>query len=175
MLTPPVAGSNSALGFFITDKDGTKYFSHGGANVGFRGIFFGSFESGDGVVVFVNSDNGQIINEIVNSVARVYNWKNFITTDKRKLVALPDSVLNKYVGEYQSEEPKVKIQIARRGQHLEAAAYGTFERMYFVGERKFFLMSSPNIYAEFQLDANGSPTNVIVKDGDTARINAKKL
>jgi hypothetical protein len=53
------------------------YFQHGGANEGFRSQYYGSLEGGNGVVVMVNSDNGAIMPEVVNSVAIVYGWKDF--------------------------------------------------------------------------------------------------
>ena len=175
MLTPALSSSNSALGFFITKKQGETYFSHGGANAGFRGIYFGSFQSGDGVAIFVNSDNGQIMNEIVNSVATVYKWKDFVNQEKRKLVLVPQATMEKFAGTYESETPRMKIQIAKRGEHLEASAGNNFERVYFVAENRFFLMSSPNVYAEFQRTADGGVNGIKVYEGDKVVIDAKRL
>jgi hypothetical protein len=71
-------GDNSAtLGAFIGDRNGEKYFFHDAGNEGYRGLYYGSVEGGNGVVIFVNSDEGNIILELLNSVANVYNWKGF--------------------------------------------------------------------------------------------------
>lgn len=75
-LTPYIDNS-AALGTFIQERDGVKYFFHDAGNKGFRGLYFASVEGGDGLVVFVNSEDGNIIIELLNSVASVYGWKGF--------------------------------------------------------------------------------------------------
>jgi CubicO group peptidase (beta-lactamase class C family) len=71
----PNGDVHAALGVFIDNPGGAVYFQHGGANEGFRCQYMGSLSGGDGLVIMVNSDNGDIIPEIVNSIARVYHWK----------------------------------------------------------------------------------------------------
>ena len=71
----PYGDVHAALGVFIDSTDGRIYFQHGGANEGFRCQYMGSLSGGDGLVIMVNSDNGAIIPEIMNSVSRVYHWK----------------------------------------------------------------------------------------------------
>lgn len=75
-LTPYIDNS-SALGTFVQERNGVKYFFHDAGNKGYRGLYFGSVEGGDGLVVFVNSEDGDIIIELLNSVASVYGWKGF--------------------------------------------------------------------------------------------------
>lgn len=70
----PYFDKSAALGVFISQGASTKSFSHGGANEGFRCQYYGSLEGGSGVVVMVNSDNGAILQELINSVALVYKW-----------------------------------------------------------------------------------------------------
>ena len=71
----PAGDAHAALGVFINSSDSAVYFQHGGANEGFRCQYTGSLSGGDGLVIMVNSDNGAIIPEIVNSISRVYHWK----------------------------------------------------------------------------------------------------
>ena len=78
MLTPYIHKS-AALGVFILNKKGTKYFSHGGVDEGFVSQYVGSFEGGNGVVVMTNTYNEALFKEIINSVATVYNWKDYYT------------------------------------------------------------------------------------------------
>ncbi|MFX8797707.1 hypothetical protein ABTM57_20515, partial [Acinetobacter baumannii] len=67
--------------------------------------------------------NGQpFIQELLNSVATVYNWKDFYKPVKKKLVLVPDILLSKYVGDYYSENPKIKITITKNGNQLELTA-----------------------------------------------------
>ena len=100
MMTPVLG--NAALGFFILDKSGEPYFSHQGANVGFRSVFFASLTTGQGVVIFINSDNGQIMEEIANSVALTYGWKNFYAPPVKQLVTISPRQAETLVGVYQS-------------------------------------------------------------------------
>ena len=92
--------SSVALGVFIEKKGKEKYFGHNGADEGFLSAYTGSFENGNGVVVMVNSDNGRILNEVINSVATVYGWKDYYKPVVKKVVPVPDSVLNSYAGDY---------------------------------------------------------------------------
>jgi CubicO group peptidase (beta-lactamase class C family) len=73
----PYVDSSAALGVFIGRRGEMKLFQHNGANEGFRCVYYGSFDGGEGVVVMVNSDNGNILNEVLAGVATVYGWKGF--------------------------------------------------------------------------------------------------
>lgn len=90
----------AALGVFISKAGGDTYFSHGGANEGFRSQYYGDINTGDGVVVMVNSDNGGILNEVINSVATVYHWKGFYKPAKKTVIQLSGAALQMYVGTY---------------------------------------------------------------------------
>ncbi|TVP73296.1 MAG: class A beta-lactamase-related serine hydrolase [Gemmatimonadales bacterium] len=66
------------LGFTLREGDGHLWFSHGGANRGFRATFLAMAHEGRGVVVMTNSDAGMgIANEIVRAVAREYGWPSY--------------------------------------------------------------------------------------------------
>ena len=73
----PYIDSSSALGVFVLNKGGVKYFNHGGVDEGFVSQYIGSFEGGNGVVVMCNSTDKTILYEIINSIATVYKWKNY--------------------------------------------------------------------------------------------------
>lgn len=92
--------SNVALGVFLVKKSGDVYFNHNGGNEGFLCTSYGSLEGGNGVVVMINSNDFSIINEVVNSVATVYNWKDFYKPVFRKLFIVPRDSLSNYTGKY---------------------------------------------------------------------------
>lgn len=77
MLTPNKVADWIGIGFFIKSKNNDVItFSHGGWNEGYISEFRSYRKGGKGVVVMINSNEGQpIINEIVNSVAKVYEWE----------------------------------------------------------------------------------------------------
>jgi CubicO group peptidase (beta-lactamase class C family) len=176
MITPVLPGSDAALGVFIKEKGGEKYFYHTGANMGYRSIYYGSCATGNGVVVMINSDNAQILDEIVNSVAVAYGWKDFYNPEVRKLTALPDSLAARYAGEYHSDQPAFTIKVRRQNGMLELSARGdgNFEKMYFTSPTVFFLASAPDTYAEVLSADQGKTYTLQVKQGGRVLFTAKK-
>ena len=74
MLTPVISGAG--LGFML-EKDNPGQFGHGGADEGFQAMLTMNAESGQGVAVMANSDNGIAVAEfVIPSVAKEYGWKN---------------------------------------------------------------------------------------------------
>jgi hypothetical protein len=75
MLTPQI--ENVGLGLFLGGKNNPGQFGHNGADEGFQAILTMFSDSGHGVVVMANSDNGVTIgNYLIKSVAREYAWNN---------------------------------------------------------------------------------------------------
>lgn len=96
----PYIDSVAALGVFIVNKNGSQYFNHNGGNEAFLCTSYGSLEGGNGVVIMINGENFGVIRELMNSVARVYDWKDFYTPSFRKLVSLSEVQMQQYTGEY---------------------------------------------------------------------------
>lgn len=166
MLTPVLDSSNASLGFFIVTKGGEKYFQHAGSNVGYKCNFYGSFNSGKGVVVMINCDKYDIVPEIINSVAITYHWNEFYQPERRKLVKVADSVLDKYTGKYLMEEPHMQFNIKKiDGQLYLASGTDEFERMYFTSKDSFLLLSSKQLVWEFINDGTPNTYQLIIKQG----------
>lgn len=71
----PVGVGPFAVGLQVEKRGEGWYFSHGGANWGFRADVLGHVRKGYGVVVMTNGDNGgPVISEIEARVAAAYNW-----------------------------------------------------------------------------------------------------
>tara|TARA_B100000809_G_C15104084_1_gene518040 strand:+ start:549 stop:2054 length:1506 start_codon:yes stop_codon:yes gene_type:complete len=99
MLTPQEYVSWMGIGFFLEGKDESTRFKHNGWNEGFISDFQGYKKIGSGVVIMINSNEGQgIINEIMNSIAKEYEWTDFLPKET-KLETLDESIL-KYIGTY---------------------------------------------------------------------------
>lgn len=133
----PYIDSNAALGVFVTKRGDDTWFSHGGANEGFRSQYYGDIKNGDGVVVMVNSDNGGILQEVVNSVATVYNWHGFYNPAKKTVIALPEATAKRYVGKYLSNGDTIKV-FLNNGRLLLDGGEGIW-KMYFTTEKDFFV------------------------------------
>jgi len=98
MLTP-VFG-RAALGLFITEYGGERWFRHSGSNQGFKCDFRASFSGGNGVIVMTNGEMGiEITRDIIRAVAKVYEWPGMIGEPLEEVV-IPQDQLKGYVGHY---------------------------------------------------------------------------
>jgi CubicO group peptidase (beta-lactamase class C family) len=97
---------NAGLGFFIEEHGKALYFGHGGADEGFRAELLVSRDKGYGVAVMVNSDNGQILREVIRAVAREYGWDEFLPAPY-ELISLDAAKLAGFSGRYQVNPDRV--------------------------------------------------------------------
>jgi CubicO group peptidase (beta-lactamase class C family) len=154
----PYIDKSAALGVFIDSlQDGVKYFEHGGANEGFRCQYFGSLEGGNGVVVMVNSDNGNIMSEIVNSIAKVYDFKGLNRSKLRREVTVADTILQKYTGKYELA-PNFILTITREGNGLYGQATGQGKVQLFAESNNKFFLKVVDAEIEFVKDDKGQIT-----------------
>ncbi|MGI4862522.1 MAG: serine hydrolase domain-containing protein [Janthinobacterium lividum] len=138
----PYIDSVAALGVFISNKKGVPYFLHGGADAGFVSQYVGSMDGGNGVVVLTNTENSALFEEIINSVATTYKWKNYYVPVKLKQVSQPTNVLQAYVGKYKMEDDYWAIELKKDGLWL-AVNKTTAWRMYFTDATHFFVLEAP--------------------------------
>jgi CubicO group peptidase (beta-lactamase class C family) len=135
----PVLG-DAALGTFVNSRvsGSFKYFNHNGGNEGFQCTAIGCRDNGEGVVIMTNSDNGSIIEEIANSVATVYKWKDYYLPEIKKVVDVGGSVLDKYVGKYNLDGRTVTLKRSDNGLLLNV--FGDhFWNVYFTSDSDFFI------------------------------------
>jgi CubicO group peptidase (beta-lactamase class C family) len=137
-LTPIV--QDAALGTFVNSRvtGSYKYFNHNGGNEGFSCTAIGCRDSGDGVVIMINSDNGSIIEEIANSVATVYKWKDYYLPEIKKVIKVNQSVLDRYTGKYNLGGTTVTIRKSDSGLILNAVS-DVFWNVCFTSDSDFFL------------------------------------
>jgi CubicO group peptidase (beta-lactamase class C family) len=147
-LTPII--QDAALGVFVSTKGSAKYFMHNGGNEGFSCQYVGSLEGGEGVVIMTNSDNGSILEEIVNSVAVVYKWENYYQPEKKTVVNVDGSILEKYIGKYDLGGSPVTIKKGDRGLLLNAVG-DLYWKVYFTSDTEFFVKEFRG-YLKFLLD-----------------------
>ena len=136
----PYNNGPAAMGTFIDNLDGATYFQHGAGNDGFCGQFFASLEEGNGVVIFLNTENFSLVFDVINSVAKAYDWKNFYHEPKRKntepVITVPDNVLDTYTGIYFFDDQWASVE--RKDGKLCFYTDGTYADMYFTSETTFF-------------------------------------
>jgi CubicO group peptidase (beta-lactamase class C family) len=149
-LTPVL--EDAALGTFVNSRvtGSLKYFNHNGGNEGFTCTAIGCRDTGEGVVIMINSDNGSIIEEIANSVATVYNWKDYYLPEIKKVVAIDESVAARYPGKYDLDGTKITIKMSESGLKLNASG-DLFWNVYFTSDSDFFVREFRG-FLRFQTD-----------------------
>jgi hypothetical protein len=150
----PYLNENAAMGTFIVDMNGAKYFQHGAGNDGFCGMFWGSMEGGYGVAVFLNTDNPKLLQEVINSVAKVYNWKNFYKEPVRKTsIPVDEQTLKTYEGLYAFDDTWAAV--GKKDNEYHFYTSWTFAKMHFLTPTRFF-NEEFQAEKEFLKDANGN-------------------
>jgi CubicO group peptidase (beta-lactamase class C family) len=165
----PYLDKESALGVFILDRGGVKYFNHGGTNEGFVSQYVGSLEGGNGVVVMTNTLNPLFLDEIIYSVAHTYNWKNF-TPEIKKVTTIPDSFMNKYVGSYQLEQQTVTIEKKEDGFYINNLKGNSSWKMYFTDNFNFFVLED-RIRFSFETDSPDQSIFLLLNDWKLKKLN----
>ncbi len=63
------------LGVNLRGIEKPQAFWHSGQNLGYTGLLYGLTQSGDGAVILLNSEGGEmLLQEFISSVASVYDW-----------------------------------------------------------------------------------------------------
>ena len=104
MVTPFM--ETAGLGFFIDKRGNSVYFGHDGADEGFRALMMMSRDKGYGAVVMANSDNGQILGEVLRSIAREYNWDEFLPP-VNEVISLDSAKLDQYTGRFKVNPDRI--------------------------------------------------------------------
>jgi len=160
--------SEFGLGFLVETGVDDLIFKHTGGNHGYRTIFMGLRERGQGVAVMTNGENGTpLMYEIVRSVGRVYGWPDIEGAEEAELVEVPLSVLRSYVGSYigtykpQGEEAvegiDFQVYLEGSGLMLRLAFEGGIGRMdlYPVSRETFLFRGDLAGTLVFDVDAQG--------------------
>jgi CubicO group peptidase (beta-lactamase class C family) len=120
LLVPHI--DQQALGLVIGGSTERKYFTHGGANFGYRCILV-AYQEGDGAVIMTNSDNGDpLIREILRTIAREYGWPDFAPPVRTIAVIDPKS-FDAYVGSYRLPSGDIAT-FWRDGEHIRSRILG---------------------------------------------------
>ncbi|MBO9203721.1 MULTISPECIES: serine hydrolase domain-containing protein [Niastella] len=164
-MVTPFGNKSSALGVMTDNRGGIHYFRHGGSNVGYKCEYVASMDDGNGLVIMTNSDEYSIIPEIINSVAAVYQWKDFYKP-KIKTVIYPDTnKLKEYVGKYKINNATVTFKQEDGNLYLSTNG-NPFSRVYFESEDTFFIYSEPGTTVRFGRDQQGVVVTLIIRNGD---------
>ena len=165
----PVA-DNAALGVFVNPRvtGSYKYFYHNGGNEGFLSTYYGCLDSGDGVAVMINSENWTIIDEIVNSVAIVYGWKDFYLPEIKRPFSIADTLMKKYTGRYEMQGRKYEI--VPMGKGLGIKSWNNIPwKLYFTTDSDFFVKESRGM-ATFVTNRDGKVTGFFINGQEVKKV-----
>jgi CubicO group peptidase (beta-lactamase class C family) len=156
MLTPHLQSASTAFGFFINKKGDNYYFQHSGLNEGFSSQYYGSMKNGNGVVILTNSDNTNFNEEVINSIATVYNWEKFYPFATKKIITVEDSITNKYVGTYKFENSDTGPSIVKENGSLYLIGPGSPMKwkMHFTSTTEFFMLEAKWANQQFFVGEN---------------------
>ena len=171
----PYIDSNAALGVFIENRKGQLYFNHNGGNEAFLCTSYGSLQGGNGVVIMINGDNFAVVNELLNSVALVYDWKGFYTPTFRKSANVPKDTLQQFVGNFLLQKDTLSISFC--GNYLCIRQNGqppTGYQMLFSDNSNFSIREVPNAFFTVLRNAAGKVEALQLKQG-TANLRLPKI
>ncbi len=131
------------LGVFFNKEGGKQFFSHGGADEGFRATYFDSFQDGYGAIVMVNSDNGRIMNEILSSIENVYGWPKQNKVTKRKTIVLPIDSVKQFAGKYYFNDGDSATVVLQNDAPYIYLNNDTPAKIYFTTSQSFFTFRYP--------------------------------
>lgn len=116
MLTAGIDGE-IGIGFFLSGKDENIRFGHGGWDEGFVARMTMYKNRGLGVVIMVNSNEGNpLLDEVERAVASVYQWPGYFPATK-ETIKLPAEALEAVVGVYVSESG-LQFEVSRKASRL---------------------------------------------------------
>lgn len=175
-MTLPHSGNiNPGLGLFLASKGDEKYFFHGGDGSGYTAKFIGSRNTGKGVAVMLNTNNESLIYAIINRVAEVYDWPDYLFNNGDWIdpVEIDQSVLNSYAGNYTCEkQPMSQLEIKVEDGRLHAIISGGEDTYLIFGSlsQNSFWAESNRLYAhtimKFVQDENDKVMGLTMSNPD---------
>lgn len=161
-LTPYIDNS-AALGVFIIKKGNEQYFNHDGSDEGFVAAYFGSMENGNGAVVMANTSNGSLLYEITNSLAAVYNWKDFYKPKIKKIVTVSKEILQSYTGNYKLHRNTLNVTLEKEGLVIWLDSKTKY-KIYFTSDTDFFMLEMAGSEQRFTKDKNNKVIGFDIDD-----------
>ncbi len=152
---------NWGLGLEIGGSFADPYFSHGGVNEGFEGLFVAYEKHGDGAAVLTNAQGGiRLADDVMRSIANEYGWPDYHSIVRTE-IKLPPDTLKQYVGAYQMA-PNVYLTVALNGDQLTGQLSKQDPIPLFAESDSKFFPKVVDAEVEFVKDAGGKVTSAIL-------------
>jgi hypothetical protein len=152
---------NWGLGLEIGGSSDDPYFTHGGVNAGFEGLFVAYEKHGDGAVVLTDAQGGsRLAAEVMRGIANEYGWPDFHSAVRTK-VKLPAEALQPYVGVYQMSTA-IYMTVTLNGDQLASRITGQDALPLFAEGNEKFFPTAVDSEIEFVKDAGGKVLRLVV-------------
>jgi len=176
MLSPVKEGVG--LGLFVKGSGQDLQFSHSGGNEGFRCHMMVYPERGQGAVVMTNGDlGGELLMEILHSLAAEYGWPDFLPLEK-ETVDVAAAELEALAGTYQfTPADKVKVTVGNGCLFAEPVFVppdGKARCVFYPESALSFFSTETDVTLTFSKDAAGKVTGMTLGRGENKR-KARKL
>ncbi|MGH8186502.1 MAG: serine hydrolase, partial [Steroidobacteraceae bacterium] len=143
------------------------YFTHGGANAGYRCLLV-SYLDGDGAVVMTNGDRGgELTGRLMRTIAREYQWPDF-TPPERVLTQVDPKTFDRYAGAYRFKSGTV-ITVWREDDRRYSRVRGApITELFPTSEREYFQKELPARF-EFLEPADADGTALVLDENGQRR------
>jgi hypothetical protein len=169
----PVGVGNFAVGFTVSKIGQGWYFSHGGANWGFRATLLAHKIHGYGVAIMTNADQGgALASELSRRVQMAYAWDSFAEPAprgyrppvERTAIDVAEEILETYVGRYELS-PEMSLVVTLDDGQLHVEVTGQVRLPLFAEAEDQFFLRVVNAQISFTRGENGEVTGLILHQG----------
>ena len=164
---------SAGLGFFVEKHGQALYFGHGGADEGFRAEMLVSRDKGYGAVVMCNSDNGQILREVIRGIAREYGWEEFLPAPY-EVISLDAAKLESYSGRFKVNPDRVLTITNENGKLMSKPTGDPAFELLAISGSEFVRRDSSAKYAFVRAGAGGPVESLQIFQGSNS-LSAKRV
>jgi hypothetical protein len=172
MLTTQVieqaSGQRWGLAVGLTGEGDSLRFHHNGRDEGFVATLFMYPALGKGIVVMTNGVSGGLLNQIVRAWDAEYGLRTLPRVD-RAVAAVAPATLDRYAGRYALADDTALV-VTREDDHLRVrVGDGEALPVYAESETVFFRVEDGAARVEFERDASGAVSGVVLRQGNASR------
>ncbi|MCH5719058.1 DUF3471 domain-containing protein [Niabella hibiscisoli] len=114
----------------------------------------------------INGENFSVISELLNSVARVYNWKGFYTPSIRKTVTLPADELASYTGNYKLDDDTITVSLKNNSLYMRQSRFPAVNyKAIFVTNKDFEFVEIPEARFAFVTEPGKKASKITFRQG----------
>lgn len=165
-MVEPLLEPHGGVGLMIDERNGERYFEHGGWNEGFCGQIVGHLKNGKGAVILINANQPAFMGEVMRSIARAYDWPEYIPQYKE--VPMDAAALTALTGRYKGGNDNLVTIALRNGELFREPLREAPTELVHIGEG-VFVSRLDERRRVFDSDSTGRIT-LQVSDGRTGEV-----